>query len=339
MSVSVPSVQLHPPTDSDHSHTDREPCNAGGILQLGRGIQEYGKYHKTLLARATLRDRIYTLERFTRHLGPHTAVKAIQPRDITDWLNGLGVAASTMRLRLGQIRAFFRWTVQQGWCRTDPTLKPPRQPRALPRGITSDDAFALDRTLPDSRARLIVCLGIFEGLRRAEICGLELDDIHLPTDTIRVVGKGGHERVLPLTAGTRHFLEQYIQEERGRGGGALIRSRTTGGHLTPSSLGHLVAQWMKDAGIKQSPFDGRSCHALRHSMAGNLFNRGVDLRTIAVALGHASPQTTWIYLRHHADLAMLRQVMGQPLTDEAMEQVQRIAAPYQTPAFAVRGAS
>jgi site-specific recombinase XerD len=198
--------------------------------------------------------------------------------------------------------------------------------------LTSTEGRALGRVLPDARAQTIISLGVFEGLRRAEICGLELGDVSFATGTIRVVGKGGHQRDLPLTETTRYFLEQYMGEERGKGGGALIRSRTTGGHLTPSSLGHLVSAWMKEAGIKEKAWDGRSTHALRHSMAGSLYNRGVDLRTIASALGHASPTTTWVYLRHQHDLNMLRQVMGQPLVDEPVRQLERVMKlPYEMP--------
>lgn len=215
------------------------------------------------------------------------------------------------------MRQFFRWAVDMRMCKADPTyrVKAPRQPRTAPRSVGLEDLTELGRALPDNRARCIIALMLHLGLRAGEVADLEMADLDLYANVVRVVGKGGHERILPVPEIVRFWMDPYLAE-RGRGGGKLIRSYKGPGGITAHTVSHLVTGWMRDAGVKVRPYDGRSAHALRHTMCENLYRHGVDLRTIAAAAGHASPTTTWTYLRHRASVEQLRDVMGMQIIEE-----------------------
>lgn len=303
--------------DSGADQPPEATLRMGGVMLTGTAVHLYVRAMHHMYRPATITARRYWLERFAYQAG-NPALKAIRPRTISDWFAqqpGLGPAAA--RAALSHLRAFFRWAIERGHTKTDPTLtiRPPKQPRAVPRSLDLADLRALRTALPDNRAVLIITLLFDLGLRRGEVARLDMADIDLRAGVIRVDGKGGHQRLLPVTPGVRHMLLHYLTE-RGAAAGPLIRSQTRPGHgITPETLGKLVSKWMTDAGIKQ-PRDGKSAHALRHSCAENLWRHGVDLRTIAAALGHAVPTTTWIYLRHQQNLEELRAVMGQQYVDE-----------------------
>lgn len=277
----------------------------------------YRRQHRGVLRPRTLVQHGYIIEGFAAWSG-NMAVRAVRARHVAEWAASMEVAASTTRNRISVIRGFFRWCVRMCYTKHDPTIDVavPRQPRLAPRSMTADDLRTLSAVLPDHRARVIVGFMLICGLRAGEVADLEMADIDLFSNTMRVVGKGGHERVLPIPEGMRYYLDPYLTE-RGRGGGKLIRSHRDP-HLgvTPNYVSCLVSRWMRTAGVKAGRYDGVSAHALRHTTAENLYRHGVDLRTIAAAMGHMSPTTTWTYLRHRANVEDLREVMGQALLDE-----------------------
>lgn len=293
------------------------PVGAGQVVLISSALIMYRRHHTGVLRPNTLRNRTYTVEMFQRHTN-NMALKAVKEKHVQEWIGSMEVGASTIRERVSSLRQFFRWAVDMRMVKHDPTLriKVPRQPRSAPRSMTLDALTELGNTLPDHRARTIVALMLHMGLRAGEVAGLEMADIDLFSNTMRVVGKGGHERVLPVPQVVRVWLDPYLAE-RGRGGGKVIRSQTHPSRgINPHTVSHLVTKWMREAGVKAGAYDGRSAHALRHTMCENLFRHGVDLRTIAAAAGHASPTTTWTYLRHTATVEQLRDVMGMQIIEE-----------------------
>lgn len=286
-------------------------------MRISVALTMYARQTRPLVRPATWRNRRQVLQDFRRVTGD-MELKAIKPKHINAYLAARDVSAATIRQRLSVLHTFFQWAVQANLAKVDPTvgIRAPRQPKAAPRALALPQLRDLGSALPSPRARLIVALMLNEGLRAGEVARLEMADVDLFSNAMRVMGKGGHERLLPLTDATRSYLDAYLRE-RGRGGGSLIRSeRDPNLGVTPGRISTLVAQWMTEAGVKERAWDGTSAHALRHTMAENLYRHGVDLRTIAAAMGHASPTTTWIYLRHQAGVEDLRQVMGQQIIDE-----------------------
>lgn len=288
----------------------------GDVVRTQFAVQMYVRHMRPIYRPATIRGRRKTLEKFTRDLD-NPALKAVKARHITDWLAAQSCGPSSVRTLLSHLRCFFTWTIEHGHLKASPVLliKSPKQPRAVPRSLSLNDMIRLREVLPDERAFLICGLMVDLGLRRGEVARLDVADLDRRAGTIRIDGKGGHQRLLPITPMIDLYVGEYMAV-RGRGAGPLIRSQISPfGGLAAETIGAMVSRWLRDAGVKQAGWDGRSAHALRHSCAENLYRHGVELRTIAAALGHASPTTTWIYLRSHQSVEDLRKVMGQQYVD------------------------
>ncbi|HSH61999.1 MAG TPA: tyrosine-type recombinase/integrase [Acidimicrobiales bacterium] len=219
--------------------------------------------------------------------------------DIERWLaTRQGKAASTRRSDLSEVKSFCRWLVRRRYIRVDPTAELPaiRIPRYLPRALPREKITKLISTLPDPRAVLMCLLMVQEGLRCGEVSVLELGDLDFNQRTARVVGKGGHERFLPLSDETWQALAIYLRDHPATSG-PLIRSyRQEWRALQADTISGMVSTWMSSAGIKRYRRDGVSAHALRHSAATDMLRGGAHLRDVQHALGHAHLATTEVYL-------------------------------------------
>jgi site-specific recombinase XerC len=221
------------------------------------------------------------------------------------------LAPGTMRAEWGVVRTWCRWLVTQEHIDTDPCrdLPAPKVPRQVPRALSPEQIADLYAVLPDSRARAIVALMAGMGLRLSEVCGLEVGDWDRWQETMTVRGKGGHVRLLPVPNRVRHELLAYLSDEPAPSG-PLIRGRVnTSGGISPVRISHLMADWMRAAGIKVASGDGNACHSLRHTFAQSTYLACGDLRTVQEALGHASISSTAIYMRSVASLDRMRVAM------------------------------
>lgn len=221
--------------------------------------------------------------------------------EATRYLESLhGLSPGTRRRRWGTIRAFFRWLVDEGYLTADPVarFKSPQEPRSVPRALSGEEVTQLLGSLPDTRAKLIVSLMLYLGLRCCEVARLRYDDIS--DDSVRVVGKGSHTRILPLLPEVRTAVGEYAAGCANDRTGFVVRAHhraaRKGQGLSADTISGLVAQWMKDAGVQTGPRDGRSAHSLRHSCATDMMKGGKHLRDIQRALGHSSLVTTERYL-------------------------------------------
>lgn len=235
----------------------------------------------------------------------------ISRRDVERWLETYrDLAPGTRRGRFLVVRAFCERMVEQGVMRRNPFhgMKTPREPRRLPRALPAESVARTLAACPDVRARLIVTLMVQEGLRRVEVSRLEVGDIDMAYGTLRVVGKGDHERVLPITDETRQALRDYLGLYPSNAG-PLVRSYqypTRGLH--PDTVARIVRTAMEEAGVKALPRDGVTPHALRHTCAADMLRGGANVRDVQAALGHAHLSTTELYLPHL--VAPLAEAMG-----------------------------
>lgn len=285
---------------------------AGKIMRLNAVARLYLSAITGQVTPNTRRQRRYHLEGFLAHMGGDTAVRAVKRRHIETWLATQEVSPGTLKTRFLTVRSMFDLAVERRWVRTSPChgIVLPRQPRRQPRAFSLVELRALREALPDERARLIVSLGVCEGLRRVEIARLELGDIDLRTRTIRVLtAKTGNEDLIPLTDVTGRYLDEYLTV-RGRFPGPLIQSYRRRGGITADTIGTLVVGWLRDAGVKAAPFDGRSLHACRHTAAMRMLEAGADPTIIQAGLRHAALSSTWTYLRARRNVDDLRQWMG-----------------------------
>jgi integrase/recombinase XerC len=216
---------------------------------------------------------------------------------------------STISRKLSTLRAFGEFLVRRRLRKDNPAklVVMPKLKRSLPRFLTPEEAGAVVET-PDTRSaaglrdRAMLELLYGSGLRVSELCGLDLHDLELGQNLVRVrAGKGGKDRVVPVGGKSRAALEEYLaarSDLRGRAaeevGGqdplALFLNRR-GGRLTTRSVARLVDRASLEAGTRARV----SPHGLRHSCATHLLDAGADLRSIQEILGHQSLRTTQRY--------------------------------------------
>jgi integrase len=253
------------------------------------------------VSRATAREQRLTLGQFAESFG-RRPVARMGEADVIRWMGGMAdLRPSTRRNKLSVVKGFTRWLVRHGHLRRDPCaeVRPPRQPRTVPKVFERDAVGALLEACPDARARLIVLLMVQEGLRAGEVAGLELGDID--GRLVLVQGKGGHQRMVPLVAEVRAALDAYLVERGGYAGPLIQHAYHPGRGLVSHSVSDLIRRLCRTAGIKRAPHDGISAHGLRRTCASDLAERDVSLLDIAEALGHQSIETTRKhYTRHRA---------------------------------------
>jgi integrase/recombinase XerD len=264
------------------------------------------------LADNTLASYRHDLEGFARWLAPNARALAGCDRiDIQRYLAARSApgragprsysARSTARL-LSCLRQFYRVLLREGRSVADPTLlvDSPRLPRSLPKALSESEVEALLRAPPDTplglRDRAMLELMYASGLRVSELVGIGAGGVNLRQGVLRVVGKGGKERLVPLGEEASHWLSRYVAESRplllkGSRSEALFVSNRRAA-MTRQMFWVLVKKHAATAGISAARI---SPHVLRHSFATHLLNHGADLRALQLMLGHSSLSTTQIY--------------------------------------------
>jgi integrase/recombinase XerD len=210
-------------------------------------------------------------------------------------------AASVARA-LSAVRSFHRFLLREGITERDPAavVPQPRLPRSLPRPLPVEEVRRLLEA-PDEdsatglRDRAIMELLYGSGLRISELTGLDVDDVDLEEGSLRVLGKGGKEREVPLGSFGRDAVGTYLTRGRpalatGDGRGALFLN-ARGGRLSRQSCARSLGRYVRQAGIERRV----TLHTLRHSFATHLLEGGADVRVVQELLGHASVTTTQIY--------------------------------------------
>jgi len=211
-------------------------------------------------------------------------------------------ARSNARL-LSALRHFYRFRLRVGAIAEDPTLllEAPKLPRALPKALSESDVEALlaapgDGTALGLRDRAMFELVYATGLRVSELVGLRTEQVNLRQGVLRVTGKGGKERLVPLGEEAQHWLERYYREARpellrGRAVDAVFVTNRRAG-MTRQMFWVMVKRHAQRVGIDTRRI---SPHVLRHCFATHLLNHGADLRALQMLLGHSSLSTTQIY--------------------------------------------
>ncbi|HNR91287.1 MAG TPA: site-specific tyrosine recombinase XerD [Dokdonella sp.] len=210
-------------------------------------------------------------------------------------------ARSNARL-LSCLRQFYRDLQRHGVLTCDPTLlvDAPKLPRNLPKALGEGDIERLLHAPDDSplglRDRAMLELMYATGLRVSELVGLRAEQVNLRQGVVRVTGKGGKERLVPVGAEAQHWLVRYVESARplllkGRRCDALFATARAEG-MTRQMFWTLVKKHATTAGIGAARI---SPHGLRHAFATHLLNHGADLRALQMLLGHSDLSTTQIY--------------------------------------------
>jgi len=231
-----------------------------------------------------------------------------------------GQARASVSRKLSALRTFTRYMRREGWIEGDPVAlaAAPKREQKVPAHLSMDEMSTLLAT-PDasqplgSRDRAILELFYASGLRLSELVGLDVEDVNLSARMVRVMGKGAKERIVPFNETTKKAIVAWLRErmsllnpkpqipnpkaqttkhpKSAKTGGDALFVNFRGSRLTGRSVQRLVARYVS---LCSTRF-GISPHALRHSFATHLLERGADLRAIQMMLGHADLSTTQIY--------------------------------------------
>ena len=203
---------------------------------------------------------------------------------------------------LSSFRQFYRWLLREGRIQKDPSalIESPKLGRGLPRALNEQQVVELLEA-PDAgtplglRDRTMLELMYATGLRVSELVNLEVINLGISQGVVRVMGKGGKERLVPLGEEALAWMQRYLQESRPdlmKGGDCplvFVTARKAG--MTRQAFWHAIRRHAAVAGIAQPV----SPHMLRHSFATHLLNHGADLRVVQLLLGHSDLSTTQIY--------------------------------------------
>lgn len=204
--------------------------------------------------------------------------------------------------QLSSYRRFFRWLVRERGTGEDPTaqISMPKIGRPLPKSLSEDEVESLlgapntDEAL-GHRDRTMLEVLYATGLRVTELVNLRLGQVNLNQGVVRVTGKGGRERLIPLGEESLEWLQQFIAGPREeilleRQSDFVFPTRR-GDRMTRQAFWHIIKRYTERAGIGQA----LSPHTLRHAFATHLLNHGADLRVVQMLLGHSDLSTTQIY--------------------------------------------
>jgi integrase/recombinase XerD len=264
------------------------------------------------LADNTLSNYRLDLEGFSRWLGTRgSSLAACNRESLQRYLgerstkggsNGRGYKARSNARLLSCLRHFYRLLVREGRLDADPSLllDAPKLPRSLPKALSETEIEGLLRTPPETplglRDRAMLELMYATGLRVSELVGITATQVNLRQGVLRVIGKGGKERLVPLGDESAHWLTRYVGEARpallkgGRSEALFVSNRRAA--MTRQMFWVLVKKHASASGITPARI---SPHVLRHSFATHLLNHGADLRALQLMLGHSSLSTTQIY--------------------------------------------
>ncbi|MBD5626514.1 MAG: tyrosine recombinase XerC [Desulfovibrio sp.] len=235
---------------------------------------------------------------------------AVTHRDIQAWVGALyraGLAKSSMARKLAAARSFFRYLQRQGLVAANVAAQVhnPRQERRQPRILNVEEAAALlsaepagTATTPQEATLRLRDLALAEllygsGLRISEALGLDVDDLQLAGGVARVMGKGGRERMAPLSDASREALHAWLAERPylAPADSPALFVGARGGRLDRREASRRIARLCREAGLDVTV----SPHALRHSFATHLLDAGADLRSVQELLGHRRLATTQRY--------------------------------------------
>ncbi len=218
------------------------------------------------------------------------------------WRAKQGAKPRSTARKLSSFRHFYRFLWREGMISENPTARidMPKIGRSLPRSLTENEVEAL-LVAPDThnplghRDRTMIEILYATGLRVTELINLRQSQINLTQDVLRVRGKGGRERLIPLGDESQSWLRDFLAGPRidilvERDTDYLFPTRR-GDHMSRQAFWHIIKRYAKKAGIegKLSP------HTLRHAFAMHLLNNGADLRVVQMLLGHSDLSSTQIY--------------------------------------------
>lgn len=222
-----------------------------------------------------------------------------------------GFERTSIARKIAAIRSFFRYLKRTHTVTANPALSliTPKRPRRLPSYLDEEAATRLveqpDRSTPDgTRDAAILELLYGTGIRLSELVALNVNDLDLRGQVIKVSGKGRKQRVVPIGRAAIAAIGSYLEQRQGRGMATerALFLASHGRRIYPQAVGRIVHRYM----ARVTEIGRQSPHTLRHTYATHLLNRGADLRAVKELLGHESLSTTQVYT--HVSTARMKKV-------------------------------
>jgi integrase/recombinase XerC len=241
-----------------------------------------------------------------------TSIDRKEIRTFIAYLSDSGISKRTIARRLSALRSFFKYCIREKYIDKSPLedIELPKIERKIPVTISYEQVKTLFAQ-PDIedflglRDRTMMELFYSSGLRLSELAGINHEDIDMSGLLIKIRGKGKKERIVPFTQNAAHWITQYIghpdrhfvqKDEH------AVFLNNKGERITTRSIDRLFQKYLKMSGLSQHI----TPHTIRHTIATNLLENGMDLKTIQLLLGHSSLATTTIYT--HVSTKLKRQV-------------------------------
>jgi integrase/recombinase XerD len=228
----------------------------------------------------------------------------------------VGMSARSVARHMATMRNFYAFLAREGTIGADPTefLTAPRQWSTLPKYLSREEVERLIAAPPETKATGVRDRAMLEmlyatGLRVSELCGLELSGVERQMAVLRVLGKGGKQRMVPFGESAGEALDRYLREARPQ----LLKGRGSP-HVFITARGSAMSRqafWMLLKGYGRQVGIARRLtpHVVRHSFATHLVEGGADLRSVQIMLGHADISTTQVYT--HVAQRRLRDAVDQ----------------------------
>lgn len=243
----------------------------------------------------------------------HPKVNEINPSIIRSFLTCLHKKnrKTTIARKLASLKSFFKFLTKEGVVTSDPTqlISAPKPEKFIPTFLSIDEIFSLieqpdKESILSRRDRAILELMYSCGLRVSELVSLNREDLNLPERLIKVKGKGGKERILPMGTKAREAINDYLllsnSSEKNAESCTALFLNNRGGRLTTRSIARMINKYVN----RSSFFRPVHPHAIRHTFATHMLDAGADLRTIQEFLGHSSLSTTQKYTHVSIDRLM-----------------------------------
>jgi integrase/recombinase XerD len=233
-------------------------------------------------------------------------LEQIQRDELVDFLSGLyrqNLESKSVARHLVTLRNFFRWALMEELTKGDPAvnLESPKVRRSLPGYLKLEEIEKLlsqadEKTPLGLRDRAMLEILYSTGLRVSELISLKVADLDAKVGCVRCIGKGNKERIVPVGKKALHVVDKYLREARPKlaakpGASPMLFVNRNGGRITRVGVWKILSERGKRAGLRVS----LTPHMLRHSFATHLLERGADLRSVQLMLGHSDISTTQIY--------------------------------------------
>ncbi len=243
----------------------------------------------------------------------------ITHRQVRQWLSSIiskDISPRSANRKLSSLRAFYRYLLREGVVKTNPLTRitPPKSGKRLPTFVGESEMNLLldpeqfNDDFIGVRDRLVLGMLYYTGIRLSEVVGLTIDKIDFPSQSIKVIGKGNKERILPIHPELKKLISQYLSIRDEINLNKVEKSlflTEKGKPIYPK----LVYRIVKANLSKVTTLEKKSPHVLRHTFATHLLNNGAELNAIKELLGHANLSATQIYT--HSSFEKLKKVYKQ----------------------------